>query len=236
MRLAVDAVGSLDEPMSAAVVARVCSDDDLFHFDWLVRVCFVARPERVVPVCEAVDAVVRRRQGDCGALRCRAGGVFVRACDALPAPALGVHFSGAQTAARIALLRRCGRDVDAMFELLVQRDWSAATALLSAVAASGDAACTSACLCCSSTSCSRAAPASSCALLLATPVVVPASFDATALQLRLARQTRGAAPSGALVKRESGALAVSDVRDALLARATDASRAQLDEASPAIEL
>jgi hypothetical protein len=236
MRLAVEAVGTLDEPMSAAVVARICSDDDLFHFDWLVRVCFVARPERVVPVCEAVDAACVADKA-IAARFLSSGGAFVRACDALPAPALGVHFNGAQTAARIALLRRCGRDVDAMFELLVQRDWSAATALFSAVAASGDAARHERCLCCSSTSCSRVAPPSSCAHCSQRRSVVPASFDATALQLRLARQTRGAAPSGALVKRDSGALAVSDVRDALLARTTDASRAQLlDEASPAIEL
>lgn len=235
MRLAVEAVGAIDEPLSAAAVVRLCTDDDLFHFDWLVRVCFGTRPDRVEAVCDAVAAVCAANKA-VGARFVSAGGVFVRACDALPSPALGVQFSAAQLTARIGLLRRCGRDVDAMFELLVQREWSAASTLLQAVAASGDAALHERLFVLLVDELLAGRAIEQLRTLLATPALVPATFDATTLYARLARQTRGA-PSGALVKRDSGALAVADVNEALLARATSVTRAQiLDEVSPPIEM
>jgi hypothetical protein len=227
LQLACASLGSLDDGLSDAAVARLCAadnSDELFHLEWLLRLCFHVRPDRLEAVCDAVAA-----HADQKTIAARFGtpqGVYVRASDALPVPSVAHQFSEAQTAARVALLRRCGRDVDALFVLLAQHNWSAATRLLSSVAASGDVALHERLFSLVLDAMLVSHATDQVHALVSTSSVVPASFDADALYARMSRhQTRP--PQTALTTRGSGELAVGDVRDALIARVSDAKRAEL---------
>lgn len=227
LQLACASLGSLDDGLSDAAVARLCAadnSDELFHLEWLLRLCFHVCPNRLEAVCDAVAA-----HADQKTIAARFGtpqGVYVRASDALPVPSVAHQFSEAQTAARVALLRRCGRDVDALFVLLAQHNWGAATRLLSSVAASGDVALHERLFSLLLDAMLVSHATDQVHALVSTSSVVPAAFDADALYARMSRhQTRP--PQTALTTRGSGELAVGDVRDALIARVSDAKRAEL---------